>query len=210
MSKLKLAIYGDSLSTGTHGEGGYIHLLRDSLNLDCIMNYSIGSSTLSLGREDSMVRLIDKGKIPDYVDIILIWHGTNDWYWGHPLGKLGDTTGETYYGAISYVVEKLRKVHPITKIIWVTPIFRREKPFACDEIGNAHRLKNRKGKTLHEYSKALQESSEVWGFPVIDMHRYCGIHDHNVEIFLEDQVHPNKKGYKVIHKILDQEIRKLL
>jgi len=38
MSKLKLAIYGDSLSTGTHGEGGYIHLLRDSLNLDCIIN----------------------------------------------------------------------------------------------------------------------------------------------------------------------------
>lgn len=208
--KLKLALYGDSLSTGTHGEGGYEKMLADSLCLASVNNYAVGSSTLTMGREGSMVQLIEEGEIPISVDIILIWHGTNDWYWGHPLGEMGDISKKTFYGAIFYVIEKLRKANPSAMIIWVMPIFRKEKPFDCIEEGNAHILPNRIGRTLAEYTSAIEKCSSVLGFPLIDMHRYCGIHHYNSEIYLEDNVHPNRKGYEIIHRILDREIRRLI
>ena len=42
-----IAIYGDSISTGTHGEGGYEAMLKSSLSLEKVYNFAVGSSGLT-------------------------------------------------------------------------------------------------------------------------------------------------------------------
>lgn len=207
---LKLAIYGDSLSTGTHGEGGYEAMLKGSLGLLETFNLSVGSSSLSKGSPGCMADLLEEGRLPETCDIILVWHGSNDWYWGVPSGKQGDTEPSTFYGAISYAINTLRKEFPKARIIWVNPIYRMERPDGGEKAGDAFETPNKTGSTLLDYSLAIERASLLHGFPVIDMRRLSGIHAYNAGYYLEDGVHPNKNGYVLIHSILDSEIRRLI
>ena len=206
----KLAIYGDSLSTGTHGEGGYEEKLKESLGLSETCNMAVGSSSLSKGPKGCMADLLEEGKLPEAADIIIVWHGSNDWYWGVPLGRQGDREPFTFYGAISYVIDTLRREFPKAMIVWVTPIYRMEKPDGGENAGDAFVTPNKTGRTLLDYAAAIERASLLHGFPVIDMRRLCGIHAHNAVYYLEDGVHPNKNGYVLIHSILESEIRKLI
>ncbi|HSP47694.1 MAG TPA: hypothetical protein VLN47_06440, partial [Clostridiaceae bacterium] len=68
----RIAVYGDSLSTGSHGEGGYVPSLRENLSLEEVQNFSIGSSGLAVGTPDCMVELLRKpGRLPKGPDLIL-------------------------------------------------------------------------------------------------------------------------------------------
>jgi lysophospholipase L1-like esterase len=207
---LKLAIYGDSLSTGTHGEGGYEKKLKESLCLSGTYNFAVGSSSLSKGSAGCMADLLEEGRLPEEADIILIWHGSNDWYWGVPIGNQGDREPDTFNGAISFVIERLRINFPNARIIWVTPIYRMERPDGVEVEGDAFRTLNKVGSTLLDYVEALDRSSLYHGFPLIDMRRLSGIHAYNSGFYLEDGVHPNRNGYELIHLILDHEIRRLI
>lgn len=207
----KISIYGDSISTVNYGDGGYENMLKESLFLDEIYNFSISSSGLSLDTPNNMVSLIKEQKnIPKDVDLILIWHGSNDWYWGTEIGNLYDNDVTTFWGGIDFVIKKLRKTVPMAKIVWITPIFRKEMPYLGDTVKEGYELKNIKGYTLLDYYKIIELASKKYGFNLIDMRRLTNFHEDNAKYFLEDNVHPNKYGYKIIHNILNIEIKKLL
>lgn len=207
---LKLAIYGDSLSTGTHGEGGYEAKLKESLDLSETFNFAVGSSSLAKGSAGCMADLLEEGRVPEDADIILVWHGSNDWYWGTPPGNPVDINARTFYGAISYSIGRLRMLFPLARIVWVNPIYRLEKPDGGISSGSAYLTPNKIGYTLQDYANALEKASLIHGFPLIDMRRLAGIHEHNSNFYLEDGVHPNKKGYELIHRILDTELCRLI
>jgi lysophospholipase L1-like esterase len=205
----RIAIYGDSLSTGSHGEGGYVPLLRERLCLEAVMNFSIGSSGLADCTPDSMVELLRKpGHLPKDPDLILVWHGSNDWYHGTPLGSLDSHDPSTFFGAVDAVVDVLRRHAPDAMLLWATPIFRWERPDKGVAVGDAFGLCNRCGHTLMEYHEALERASVRHGFPLIDMRRLSGIHGQNRDLYLEDGVHPTRSGYVLIGRVLDREIRR--
>lgn len=206
---LRITIYGDSLSTGSHGEGGYVPRLRESFCLENIQNLSIGSSGLAVGTPDSMVELLGKpGHLPENPDLILVWHGSNDWYFGTAIGTPGSADPSTFSGAVGAVMEVLREHSPNAMILWVTPLYRWEKPDRGGAEGDAYGLPNRNGHTLLDYHEALERASARHGFPLVDMRRLCGIHGHNAGLYLEDGVHPNREGYLLIGSVLEREIRR--
>ncbi len=206
----KAVIYGDSISTGTHGKGGYEAKLKQSLQLAQIYNYSIGSSGLSTSTPDSMVALIKKDdKIPADADLVIIWHGTNDWYWGTQIGREGDTALNTFWGGIDYVVTRLRKKLPDARIVWGTPLYRWQAPHLTQRSGEAYALPNAVGYTLLDYANALEAASKRYGFNLIDFGRLTNIHKENESRYLEDRVHPNAEGYEVIHRIFYHEIQQI-
>jgi lysophospholipase L1-like esterase len=203
----KIAIYGDSISTVNHGNGGYEGLLKASLKLEEIYNFSVGSSGLSTKTPNCMVNLLqDQNTIPKDVELILIWHGSNDWYWGTDIGKMGEKDQSTYWGGIDFVISQLRKTVSRARIAWVTPIFRKEVPYLGTESGEGYELKNLNGNTLLDYYETLERASKRYGFYLIDMRRRANIHRDNAEYYLEDNVHPNQKGYEMIHGILHREL----
>lgn len=203
----KIVIYGDSISTINHGNGGYEGMLKSALNLDQIYNFAVGSSGLSTITPNNMVDIVSNDdNIPKDADQILIWHGSNDWYWGTPIGQLGDNKGSSFWGSIDYAVKRLRVKLPMAKMAWVTPIYRFEQPDGVLNAGLAYELKNRVGHTMLDYYEVLEQASKRYGFSLIDMRRHCNIHEGNENYYLEDRVHPNQNGYEVISRILIQRL----
>lgn len=195
-----IAIYGDSISTTSHGNGGYEDKIKEGLKLNKIYNFSVGSSGLTPATPNHMLGILESRPIPEEADVILIWHGSNDWYWG--------STIEAFTEGIREAVERLRNGAPKAFLVWCTPIFRYEMPYEGKEKGEAYQMKNRVGQTLYEYCRQLEESSQRLGFYLLDMHRCTNIHRENMDCYLEDQVHPNERGYEKIAKVMIHELER--
>lgn len=206
----KIVIYGDSISTGTHGEGGYEGFLKNTFQAETV-NYAVGSSGLSFGSPNNAASiLLDVKNIPEDADLVFMWHGTNDWYWGCPVGKIQDETPDTFYGAIRTAVRCIRRKAPDSVLIWATPIFRLEKPDGAEIESAAYETENKAGFTMEAYYDAVMRASVYYGFPVIDMRKLCGIHEENHELYLEDKVHPNRAGYEKIERVLERGMKEIL
>lgn len=198
----KLVIYGDSISTVNHGNGGYEALLGEALSAEMVCNFAVGSSGLTRMTPRGMLEILETHPAPCDADLFLVWHGCNDWYWGSSM--------EEFAASIQTAVEKLRAAAPTAALIWVTPIYRFEQPDGMAQAGDAYELPNKKGHTLLDYYLELERSGRKLGFPIIDMHSLCGIHCHNADLYLEDRVHPNHAGYARIAAVLEREIRRIL
>lgn len=198
----KAVIYGDSISTRNHGNGGYEVLLQETMGIAKIINHAISGSGLANITPDSTSELLTKEEnIHEDVDLILLWHGTNDWYWGSEIGNL-DMGKDTYLGALDFAVNTLRKASPKANIISFTPLFRYEKPDGCHEIGDGYHTKNKRGYTLGHYYDGLKRAGVELGFPVVDLRVWTNFHMKNAFLYFEDMVHPNGAGYKKINEII--------
>lgn len=209
MQLSNLWIYGDSLSSGTHGRNAYHDALRESFGITELKNFAVGSSGLTETTPNSMVGILKKQENEDLgpaPDVILIWHGTNDWYWGSPLGEAGSTDAATYRGAVRWAVETLRSRYPQALIVWPDSVFRWEKPDGGTEVGDAFSTPNKLGLTLTDYCLALREETLRCHVPMIEMGTRVDMHRWNMEQFTEDHVHPNERGYERIAAVLIREI----
>lgn len=198
----KLVIYGDSISTVNHGQGGYEGLIKEALCTAEVCNFSVGSSGLAKATPGNMLEVLEQHPIPEDAELFLIWHGSNDWYWGSSL--------EEFSAAVRIVVDKLRTAAPGALLAWATPIYRFEKPDGVAQEGEAYDLPNKKGYTMLDYYEELERSSKKLGFFLIDIRRMCGIHRNNAELYLEDRIHPNHEGYVKIAAVMSREIKRIL
>lgn len=130
-----IAIYGDSISTGTHGEGGYEAMLKSSLSLEKVYNFAVGSSGLTRKTPGGMLEVLDKNPVPEDAELFLIWHGSNDWYWGSGM--------EEFSHGVKEAVNRLRAAAPTAELVWVTPIYRFECPDGMAQAGEAYELSNK-------------------------------------------------------------------
>lgn len=196
----KILLYGDSISSGTHGDGAYHSYLERMLDSK-ITNRSIGSSGLTKATPNSMMEQLEKFGDDDY-DIVLIWHGTNDWYWGSEL--------KTFKSDMEEAIEIIRKRNPFSEIVWVSPIFREEAPYGTTEKKEANFAPNKAGATLLDYVAVIKEVSIEKHVRFFDLDSLVQITKYNSEIFLEDGVHPNKLGYERIARALYWELKCIL
>lgn len=214
----KLIIYGDSLSTGTHGEGAYLAALREELSVNRLENWAVGSSGTAETTPNNLISILRAQRAAQEqtgsregadAELVLVWHGSNDWYWGTPIGSPQDDNTETFYGAVKQAVKEIRGRNKDAVLVWVTPAFRLEAPDGIDEVGDACFLKNKAGHTMTDYVRALREMSDFYHFPLIEMGRLLNIHQYNEARFLEDHVHPNALGYRKIERILIDHLKRI-
>ncbi len=209
-------IYGDSLSTGTHGDGAYLEALKREFHVKELHDFAVGSSGLSKVTPNGMLEVMEKQireklwEKLEMPDLIFIWHGSNDWFWGTPIGSFKDQEGESFFASVRLAVTTLRTQFPETPVMWAAPIFRLETPDGGSRTEDAFFLENKAGHTMYDYVKALEEASWRYHFPLIDMGRLVNIHRQNEDRFLEDHVHPNRAGYDRIEKVLIRGIRESL
>lgn len=210
--KIKTAvIYGDSISTGNHGKGGYEGLIKEKLKIGEIYNHAVGSSGMSRTTPNSLIGLLENEEnIHKDADLIIIWHGSNDWYWGAPLGDIKNDDEHTFSGALKAVVNKLRKCSPNGVIVFLTPIFRYEAPDKCHVKEEGYLNKNSVNLTLKDYHDAIIDASVMLGFATIDLRKLTDFHYYNAEKYFEDYVHPCEAGYKKIADIIASNIDLLI
>lgn len=201
-----LAVYGDSLSTGTHGDGGYLADLRRA-GAEPLFLHAVGSSSLAPSAPNSLVDVLRRpGTLHPRLDVALVWLGTNDWYWGTPLGDRDDRDPSTYLGAWHHCVGLLREVSEGLRIVAPTPLWRDELPHGVTEGGAAFTCPNRLGHTLTDYADALVAVAADLDLELVDMTTATGLGAADAEACFEDRVHPNRRGYQVIGPVLARAV----
>ena len=195
----KITILGDSITYGYDGTDAslvskpYPLLVKELLGASSVYNYGMSGSTIGGGGSGTTY----SGSTPmniryaDMVDAdyILVLGGVNDYCASAiPLGTKGDSTNQTFYGALKILIEGLINKYPSGRIGFMTPLRKQG-----DTTTNSH------GSTLKEYRNAIIEMCEDYCIPVLDLYTKGGCHPQNATWRtnnLPDGLHPNQSYYE--------------
>ena len=195
-------IYGDSISTTNFSRGGFEQELKDLLGAEKMINYAHNEAALSSGYPYSVCDTVCESEIHDDVELIIVWAGTNDWFYGVPLGDPDSRICDNFCGSLRKTMLKLSEMYPKAAAVYVTPIYRYSEYEGQSVKYEAFDTKNAVGHTLYDYYGCIKEVAKKTGFPVCDMRTLSGINKSNHTALLRDGVHPSPLGYKRIAAIL--------
>lgn len=143
-------------------------------------------------------------------DIITVMGSINDFeYIANDLGELGDTTTDTLYGAMYVFFNTLQTAFMGTRLGIITP----------PVTGNTYNLNK---ENFAKYNKALKDTAELFGVPVLDLTYSCNLKpwesnfrntfysaDGEGGTGQVDSVHPNSKGHWLIHSKIKEFLKTL-
>ena len=201
----KIAFLGDSITEGVGTSGTehiYCNLIAQKTGALCF-NYGFSGTRIA----PQHVVAIDEAyetayfasrvdqMIPD-ADMIVIFGGTNDYGHGDAaLGKFGDKTNDTFYGAYHCLLSKLRQRYPKAQIVVMTPLHREFE----NDLYNSRGI--RSAGALSDYIHAILETAKAFDVTVVDLYHDCKIQPQNSEDklrFCPDGLHPNDDGHILI------------
>lgn len=193
----KVTIIGDSITYGYDGTDAslvakpYPWIIQDLLGIP-VYNYGMSGSTIGGGGSSAPVT----GSTPMniryadmvYADYVLVLGGVNDYTASIvPLGEKGDTTNQTFYGALKILIEGLITKYPTSRIGFMTPLRKQ---------GDTN--PNLEGFTLKQYRDAIIDMCQDYSIPVLDLYMVGGCHP-EIETWrtqnLPDGLHPNQAYY---------------
>lgn len=194
---MRMNCLGDSITYGYSNEKGeameksYPTLLREKLNLSEVRNYGINGSTIAEGENPMYIRYQD---MDENANIVSVLGGTNDF--GRTtieissLGKKGDKSGATLYGALNILCKGLKEKYPNAFIFFMTPL-------RC----GGDTIPNHYGYTLKDVKRAIEEVCLVYKIPVLDLYTTGEFHPEDESFLKEygvDDWHPNQKFVKEV------------
>ncbi len=139
-------------------------------------------------------------RLPKSTDYVLVFGGTNDYGHGDaPLGKIGDTTPQTFYGAMDTLLRSLMEKYPTAKIAVLTPLQRTMENRLFNEVGI------RNCGTLCDYVNAEKAVCQKYAIPVLDLYATSGIcpdNKVNKETYTTDGLNPNDNGHRLLADII--------
>lgn len=205
----KITFLGDSITEScgaSSKEKGFVYRLRDKTGANTV-ELGIGGTRIAYKEEPSTDFLIyDRffesrlSDIPLDSDIIVVFGGTNDYGHGDaPIGKLGDKTIYTFYGAVDSLIRKLKTVFVNSLIVFATPIHRE--------------FEDERGLNLVDFVNAIKDVCNKYNVPVIDTYNifkvYPNIEEDKIKYTL-DGLHPNDLGHDLLSDTFIKELESLL
>lgn len=198
MKVSRLVIFGDSISTVNFSGGGYEKLLCDSLGCTEVENHATNAAALTLTYPYSALQSIKDAPGEAGVDAVILWAGTNDWFYGVPLDE--------FNASLKLIPVLLEEKYPYAEYIICTPIWRFSEREETQTHTVADITPNKAGLTLSDYRYAILHSGLEH---ICDMNAYLGVNMQNNTTLLRDGVHPTRCGYEAISRILCEYIKNL-
>lgn len=207
----KLSTLGDSITE----QNLWQSFVKDKVPFSSIVNKGIGGTRISGNNENAMWRDIRINALPLDTDVLTIMGGTNDSAASVEIGDLSITNHDTntFVGAYNVLISKvLYKFYNLSSgkytdidysgltksdtfkdiIIYImTPPFNANTQYSGE---NSVRLK--------AIADATKNISKMWGIPCIDIYYNSDINTENVNVLLQDGIHPNKLGAKKIASVV--------
>ena len=207
---LKINFLGDSITKGeraTSNENGFVSLVGKMLPAE-VRNYGISGTRFATQKTPSEKPEYDMyfaSRVKDMnhdADLVFVFGGTNDYGHGDaPIGKLGDKTSETFYGAVTETIIELLKYYKKEQIVFIMPLYRNDE---CNPYGS-HSCKSKPGATLPEYRQFMLDILHKYDIEVLDIKEEFGRFENNPLFF--DNVHPNDNGHKKIAELVVKYIK---
>ena len=201
---------GDSITEGCGAsatEKCFVSLFAAAHPATRVHNYGIGGTRIA----DQKVPTELKYEFPFYTrveqmeynaDLICVFGGTNDFGHGDaPMGKLGNKTPDTFYGALYTLSEKLLQRYPDAKIVFFTPLHCAWETTPTKRADGAW--------VLADYVNAVRQNADKFAFPILDLWEVSGmlpVTAEEREKFMPDGLHPNDAGYERLFTIINSFI----
>lgn len=135
-------------------------------------------------------------------DVYTVFLGTNDWWQGRPIGTLDDyqlnTGNSSLYGSFRIILNKLRSLSSIAKIILITPMQRADFVYIDNFKNNAWgSYKQKNGQSLEQFANAILEIALLENLQVVDLFHQQGMELPNLVKFkrLKDPQTGTYKNY---------------
>ena len=219
----KLACLGDSITFGVGSSDPdckYTSVIRDEADfIESVQSVATGSAMVGLSPTATAwhtYSLVNRySAIDEDTDFIFIFGGTNDFGYtsgdtsGVPLGEPGDTTADTFYGALEILINNLRTDYPNAILLFATPLQRDD---TANDFSPADSPYNVFGYTLEDYREAIIYVCEKEDVEYIDLYNLEGMRLSDPE-FSEryaDGLHPNDAGYKIVAEAIIAKLKTML
>lgn len=202
---------GDSITEGAgvadRESNRYDNILKRECKLAAVYNYGIGGTRLAHQSEPSEKPRHDLcfcGRAYDLnreADIIVVYGGINDYIHGDaPVGKPGDTTPATFYGAVYFLMNFLRTEYAGKTVVFMAPA-RCNYSGITSEQPSTRPMKKADAMPVIGYVNAIQETAAQFDIPVLDLYNTLGI-DPNIpehkEKYTTDGLHFNDAGHHIL------------
>ena len=211
---LKINFLGDSITCGekaTSPEKGFVNLVGKMLPAE-VRNYGISGTRFARQRtpsEKSYYDLYFSSRVKDMnhdADLVFVFGGTNDYGHGDaPIGKMGDKTVDTFYGAVDELINELLKYYKKEQIIFIVPLYRYDE---LNPYGSRGTAKKVPGPTLPQYRSYMLEVLNKYEMNILDIKDQFGKAEGS-DLF-EDFVHPNDKGHQKLAELVVRFIKEII
>lgn len=217
----KVTCLGDSITSGggtadpTKAQS-YVPELTNIIGTNAT-NAGVSGSLITSGIPNKPQSFAERVDSIQGQDVVTIFGGTNDFWFGAPLGKMGDTETNTFYGALEYVIKELMKNNPVAKFMLITPM--KINPVGWDidtptykEDGSLN--KNSAGFTELDYIEAIKNLGLKYSIPVLDMFAKSNYNPQiaqyvNADSFSVEGIHPNAHGARRLAQTIGHAINSL-
>lgn len=207
----KLTTLGDSITEKNLWQS----FVKDKMLFSNIVNKGIGGTRISGNPENAMWRDIRINALPLDTDVLTIMGGTNDSAASVEVGELSITNHDTntFVGAYNVLISKvLYKFYNLSKGKYTdidyseltkTDIFKDIAIYIMTPPFNANtQYSGENSVRLKAIADATKNISKMWGIPCIDIYYNSGINTENVNVLLQDGIHPNNLGAKKVASVI--------
>ena len=202
---------GDSITEGFGIEAcldkRYDNIIKEKCGLKNAYNYGIGGTRIAYQMKPSEEPVWDLyfcGRVylmNKEADVIVVYGGVNDYTHGDaPFGKMGDTTPQTYCGAVDFLMNKLNELYPNAAKVFMTPA-RMQYENMNDEKPSPRSMKYSDAKPLVDYGRVINETAEKYNIKVLDLYERLPINPNiaaDKEKYTIDGLHFSAEGHKVL------------
>lgn len=211
LSEKTILVLGDSLTEGVRGTTAQDRRYTDELarlSGAKVISYGVGGTRLAYQIKPTLYKprhdMYFASRVQDMqlgADYVIVFGGSNDFAGGDaPLGKFGDTTPETFYGALHDLFARLQTKYPNAELFAVTPLHRGDVIKGLNSVG----CERKEG--MEPYVNAIEQVAEAFGVHIIDAYREWAINplidEQRTAYFSEDAIHPNDNGHRFIAELL--------
>lgn len=205
----KINFLGDSITWGyglADRDNAFHQIIYRQEHLGAARFYAICGTriaALKKNKNEKSCFAVRYTEMDNDADIVVVFGGTNDQQNGDaPIGKFGDKTAETFYGALNLLICGLKEKFPNSILVFMTPIHR---------IGDMN-PNEFTGENLGVYVDIIKEMANYYNLSVLDLFNECKIQpneENNKKQFCPDGIHPNEAGHEVIAKHLTNFLKAL-
>ncbi len=208
----KIAFLGDSITQGvgaSSAETAYVGIFAKQSGAQ-VFNFGVSGTRIARQKNPSENPTFDECfkdramKIPEDMDVIVVFGGTNDF--GHGDARFGcfeDRDEYSFFGALHALLQMLIEKYPRAYIVYMTPMHRLSEGKTVNEIGLPCR-------PLKDYVAAIREVCAFYSIPILDLFSISGIQPAvpiMQEIYMPDGLHPSDEGAARVARILLSHLR---
>jgi lysophospholipase L1-like esterase len=218
----KIAFLGDSITEGAGvadlQNNRYDNVLARLCNMTVVVSDGIGGTRLAhqhIPSEEPKRDLCFCGRgcrLPQDADVVVVYGGVNDYFHGDaPIGKKGDRTPATFYGAVWFLMDHLKQRFEGKTVVFMTPAHCFYKGIPDTQPSNRP-MKQPDALPVLGYVDIIKETGKELGVPVLDLYHELGIDPNREEDrvkYTVDGLHFNDDGHHILARKLKEFLESL-